>query len=353
MSKLNVAFFVFSILFWLSLPEVVFSQKSSSSGVVQLPSIESGHKEGVLHRIFESDGKIFYRRSVNYGSTWDGVRKISDTIEVNERPSISVDVLRIVWQQKIDNNSYSLWYVFSNDGGSTWSNPQIVQGCSKVVVGDLQSDNYSGPTPVVSSFVEFYSENISNFILVYAAYDGLHYRLCYQNRNNWIMPYRSDIVPGTLNNSSVCFPSLATYDGRQYQVSLTYFDGAENVYSQIYTAYLTWSALDTVNLSSTIANNLSSIESVSNKINNYDLSQNFPNPFNPVTKIQFSLPHNSYVTLEVFNTLGERVGVLASEELSAGTYNYSWDASNLTSGVYFYQLKAGSFVETKKMMLTK
>ncbi len=86
---------------------------------------------------------------------------------------------------------------------------------------------------------------------------------------------------------------------------------------------------------------------------NFDLMQNYPNPFNPSTSIQFSLPQTSYVTLEVFNTLGERVEVLASEELTAGTYNYRWDASDLTSGIYFYKLQAGSFTQTKKMILLK
>ena len=99
---------------------------------------------------------------------------------------------------------------------------------------------------------------------------------------------------------------------------------------------------------------IASVESISNEIpTEFSLSQNYPNPFNPSTSIQFSLPQSSYVTLEVFNTLGERVGVLASEELSAGTYNYSWDASNLTSGIYFYKIQAGSFVEIKKMTLLK
>jgi len=83
------------------------------------------------------------------------------------------------------------------------------------------------------------------------------------------------------------------------------------------------------------------------------LSQNFPNPFNPSTTIEFSLSQTSHVTLEVFNTLGERVGVLASEELSAGTYNYKWDASNLTSGIYFYILQTGDFIQTRKMILLK
>jgi len=91
------------------------------------------------------------------------------------------------------------------------------------------------------------------------------------------------------------------------------------------------------------------VESISNEIPaEFSLYQNYPNPFNPGTSIQFSIPQTSYVTLKVVNTLGERVEVLASEELSAGTYNYSWDASNLTSGIYFYKLQAGSFVETKR-----
>jgi len=57
--------------------------------------------------------------------------------------------------------------------------------------------------------------------------------------------------------------------------------------------------------------------------------------------------------LEVYNLVGERVGILVSEQLSAGTYNYDWNASNLTSGIYFYRLQAADFVETKKMMLLK
>lgn len=83
------------------------------------------------------------------------------------------------------------------------------------------------------------------------------------------------------------------------------------------------------------------------------LEQNYPNPFNPSTNIQFALPQSGYVTLEILNVTGERVDVLISEELNAGNYNYEWNAANLTSGIYFYQLNAGSFVETRKMVLLK
>jgi len=87
--------------------------------------------------------------------------------------------------------------------------------------------------------------------------------------------------------------------------------------------------------------------------NGFQLLQNYPNPFNPTTTIEFSLPKTEIVTLEVYNILGEELATLVSERLTAGKYKYDWDASSLASGVYFYQLQAGSFMETKKMLLLR
>jgi N-acetylneuraminic acid mutarotase len=85
----------------------------------------------------------------------------------------------------------------------------------------------------------------------------------------------------------------------------------------------------------------------------YSLMQNYPNPFNPNTTIRFSIPVVSNVTLEVFNAVGEKIGVLVSEELSAGTYNYDWKVKGLTSGIYFYRLSTENYSESKKMILLK
>jgi len=85
----------------------------------------------------------------------------------------------------------------------------------------------------------------------------------------------------------------------------------------------------------------------------YQLSQNYPNPFNPTTTIEFSLPVTSMVTLKIFNLLGEEVERLFSDNLQAGSYRYEWNASHLASGVYFYRLEAGSYVETRKLILMK
>ena len=85
----------------------------------------------------------------------------------------------------------------------------------------------------------------------------------------------------------------------------------------------------------------------------YKLEQNYPNPFNPSTTIQFSIPEQSFVKLEVFNSLGEKVSTLVSEDLNAGNYQYEWNAEKLSSGIYFYKLITGNFTETKKMILMK
>lgn len=85
----------------------------------------------------------------------------------------------------------------------------------------------------------------------------------------------------------------------------------------------------------------------------YSLSQNYPNPFNPSTVIQFSIARAGYVTLKVFNILGQEVASLVNEEMPAGSYKYEFDASRLSSGVYFYKIQAGSFGQTMKMILLK
>ena len=85
----------------------------------------------------------------------------------------------------------------------------------------------------------------------------------------------------------------------------------------------------------------------------FALRQNYPNPFNPSTTIGFSLPRAAHAVLKVFNTLGEEIETLISEELGAGTYTTRWDAASIASGVYFYRLQAGSYVETKKLILLR
>lgn len=85
----------------------------------------------------------------------------------------------------------------------------------------------------------------------------------------------------------------------------------------------------------------------------YDLFQNYPNPFNPTTNISFSLPTRSFVSLKVFEVIGREVTTIVSEELSAGSYTRQWNGEGKASGVYFYRLQAGTYVETKRLMLLR
>jgi len=85
----------------------------------------------------------------------------------------------------------------------------------------------------------------------------------------------------------------------------------------------------------------------------YHLAQNYPNPFNPSTTIAFSLPRAEQVTLKVFNLLGKEIATLVDEKFSAGRYEVRWEAGGIESGTYFYQLRAGEFAATKKLILMK
>jgi hypothetical protein len=85
----------------------------------------------------------------------------------------------------------------------------------------------------------------------------------------------------------------------------------------------------------------------------YFLFQNFPNPFNPTTKISWQTPVDGWQTLKIFDALGREISTLVDEQLPAGSYELSFDATGLSSGVYFYQIKAGEFISTKKMILLR
>ena len=86
----------------------------------------------------------------------------------------------------------------------------------------------------------------------------------------------------------------------------------------------------------------------------YALEQNYPNPFNPSTVIEFSLPENvGNVKLSIYNTLGEKIAELVNTALTAGKYQYQWNAQNVATGMYIYELRTNKFVSLKKMILIK
>ncbi|MCB0742968.1 MAG: T9SS type A sorting domain-containing protein [Ignavibacteriales bacterium] len=96
------------------------------------------------------------------------------------------------------------------------------------------------------------------------------------------------------------------------------------------------------------------VEKVGSLPSEFSLSQNYPNPFNPTTMIKYSIPAQSNVTLKIYDVLGSEVATLINNEVqSVGQYEVNFDASRLSSGIYFYTLNSGNFVQTKKMILLK
>jgi hypothetical protein len=89
------------------------------------------------------------------------------------------------------------------------------------------------------------------------------------------------------------------------------------------------------------------------QVEDFELLSNYPNPFNPSTTIKYSIPTSEFVSLKVYDVLGSEVATLVNEEKPTGNYKVNFNATNLSSGIYFYTLKVGNFTQTKKLILMK
>ena len=99
---------------------------------------------------------------------------------------------------------------------------------------------------------------------------------------------------------------------------------------------------------------ITGIKQISSEVpDKFSLSQNYPNPFNPSTTIEFDIPKKGTASLSLYDIAGRLIEVLTNELMSPGRYSVSWDGSNYASGVYFYSLTSGSFIQNKRMVLVK
>ncbi len=103
----------------------------------------------------------------------------------------------------------------------------------------------------------------------------------------------------------------------------------------------------------TVLDGTTSVESKKESPTSFELSQNYPNPFNPTTTISFSIPSSTFTSLKIYDILGNELATLVNEVKPAGNYILDFDASALSSGVYFYRLSTGKFTEAKKMILLR
>jgi hypothetical protein len=139
--------------------------------------------------------------------------------------------------------------------------------------------------------------------------------------------------------------NFAVYGGGKYLVFTT---RGKFLFQPDYTIVFTDGDAYGVTISS-----ITKVEDESTRPFEFSLEQNFPNPFNPVTKIKYSIPQESFVTIALYDLLGKEIRKLVNENKSPGNYEIEVDASGLPSGVYFYKMQAGNFIETRKMVLVK
>lgn len=225
--------------------------------------------------------------------------------------------------------------------GSAAAKGQVVQFLTALMSPLIQSGTSSQGFPIsvryakISGFYQFNSVGGDRFALTYFLYKS-----------------------GTLvGGGSEIFSSASSY--KAFDVNLTYFsndvpddcvlqfiiagpDTGNNIHSGSY--YL----IDDLSMSGIAT----SVESKKH-LTDYALEQNYPNPFNPITKISYTIPKNGFVSLKVYDILGNIVSTLVNEEKPAGQYTAAFNGANFPSGFYIYELKSGSFSMTRKMMILK
>lgn len=252
----------------------------------------------------------------------------------------------------------------TNDGGVTWTEKQagsdaslrriyFINADSGFVVGGRHSGSGRSGRGVLLRTVDAGDNWLIDSVLLNITDNFLW--------SSFKDLYFSNYMNGTIVGS--CFSPQGAYEG----IILKTSDGGQNWDQQYFQDINSFSGIffiDTnngwiVGNNGTILHTLNSgVTFTENEIaqpKEFLLLQNYPNPFNPSTTIKYSLPELSKVKLFIYNLLGEKVKTLIDEEKPAGSYNVEFTIQNLelSSGVYFYQLQAGSFIETKKMILIK
>ena len=284
-------------------------------------------------------GGVRFDRSTNGGTSFGTDYQLSNVSSTNGFPYITCDYsnnstrgnVYVVWDDMRGGNS-DVYLQRSTNGGINWL-------ASPVRINDVTTNNQYWPMIKCDNsgnlFVIYYDTRTgTTSINAYVAYST-------DAGNTWVNQLLSDSsFTQQQPNSDVRFGDyigIDAYDGKVIPVWTDQRKGYPD--QEIYTA----------NLSGLIA-----VSPVSTEIPvNYELFQNYPNPFNPVTKIRFDLPAGSFTKIVVYDALGREVRTIFSQNLSAGKYETEFNGTNLSSGIYFYTITAGNYIETKKMLIIK
>ncbi len=357
--------------------------------------------------------RILFARSTDMGASFTGIKRLSrfggDCVDEDYTTEGSVPAVGpngevyVAWSGPPHvNNFFKLYFDKSTDGGNTWLENDIVAGTQRggwdyVVAGiyrsnglpvtlcDISNSPYRGT--IYINYTDSAGPADHDVMLIKSTNGGL----------NWSAPIRiNDDAPGKeqfftwmtidqvtghlycvfydrrnyTNTQTDVYLARSTNGGTTWineRLSASPFTPQSNIFFGDYTNISAhngmvrpiWIRLvsGTLSVLTAIVNFPVGIEPISNEIPAaFSLKQNYPNPFNPVTRFDFDIPaglKDKDVSLKVYDILGNEIAEIVSGKIEPGTYKYEWDASAYPSGVYFYTLQAGSFSETKKMILTK
>jgi predicted GH43/DUF377 family glycosyl hydrolase len=315
---------------------------------VIIPSVL--HHDTVYHMWYSGNDGTTSR--IGYATSTDGINWEKDTIN---NPVLGVGPPGSWYEGgvsqpyvRFDGITYHMWFggwdasditsigYATSTYGITWNvnaDPVLVVG-----TGTWDSQHVEGPS---------------------VFFDGNTYHMCYTGRNihswwTWRIGYATsqngiNWVKDTINNP-VLTPSAGRWDSQFVGYPRVILDSANSTFKMWYIG----GAADWDGHIGYATAPVTGINVLNENFpNDYVLHQNYPNPFNPTTNIEFSIPKSEFVTLKIYNILGEEVNTLVSERLTFGKYKYEWDGRSLTSGVYLYRIQAGEFQQIKKMVLIK
>lgn len=313
----------------------IYSMRSSNNGVnwstenrLTNNSSESSYPsvaiaDSLVHVAWRDnrDGNFetYYKVSTDGGAVWGADTRLSNDPAYSYFPTIAASGsnVHVVWEDYRINNNFQLYYKRSTDKGVSWG-----------AETRLTLSNYQTEYPSIA---------LSGNFLHLVWFDGrdgnteIYYKRSSDQGVNWGTDTRL-----TNNTAYSQFPSIAVSGALVNVVWTDKRDGNPEVYYK-----------------RNPAGNVG-VENISTEIpSTYSLSQNFPNPFNPVTNVKFSIVKAGQVNLIVYDAMGREVETLVNERLQTGTYETSFNGSMLNSGVYFYKLITDGFTETKKMILIK
>jgi hypothetical protein len=323
----------------------------------------------------DGNREIYYKRSTNGGTTWGADTRLTNNTFDSRYPSIKISgtIVHVVWYD-LRNGNGEIYYKRSADGGINWGtdtrltnnsaasgNPSIaVSGSNLFVVWEDNRDgnneiyikrstdegiNWGTDTRLTNNSAASGWPSIvaylSNVHVVWQDYRDVNSEIYYKRSSNGGTTWGTD-TRLTNNSASSGLPSIAVSGSL---VHIVWEDNRDTDMEVYYKRNPTGNSVGINNISTEIPSAFS-------------LSQNYPNPFNPTTKIRFTIPlwrgeGRRSVSLKVFDITGREIQTLVNENLQPGTYESTFDGSQLTSGVYFYCLQTKDYIETKKLILLK